>query len=138
MYDRRIIAAHFLICDSQGLDVWEVNRPLEPGEASPNPEDYLARADLFIAAMGMVQEHLVPAPSEDMMTVFYDAGKATYGRAQLRDWFRDIYYMLYHRPDGVRVGNLVEVYGVDNFLDQMHQRMQNPLSVDIPASCASM
>lgn len=118
------LAAYFYLCEGRTQDVWETNRPLQPGEAPVSVEDYHARAGSFLNALEQVLPALTEQQTpEEMMWHFYEAGKAFYGVSNLRSWFRDIYYLLYEVPDGVRVGNLIEVWGLDNFLEQVQLRL---------------
>jgi hypothetical protein len=122
--DVAVLAAYFYLCEGRTQDVWEANRPLLPGEVPLRVEDYDDRASAFLAALGDTLPHLrAEQTPEDMMWYFYEAGKAHYGVSNLRGWFRDIYYLLYQVPDGVRIGNLIEVWGLDNFLEQVRHRL---------------
>jgi len=109
------IAAFFALTDYSD-DTFDLDPPLN---------ELNTRAKNFISAMQYVFSNVSNGmESEDIMFHFYEAGKAAYGKSELRVFFRDIYLILQGFPDGVRVGQLAAVWGVDEFKKRMFERMQ--------------
>ena len=54
------------------------------------------------------------AAAEDIQTLVYDVGKATFGPDRLRDWFRVLYETLLGTSQGPRMGSFIALYGVAN------------------------
>jgi hypothetical protein len=124
--DQRRLAGHFLIHDGSDGDVLEINLPVSMGGTPINLEDFRWRAQMFAEAINQVRSNVhAGMAADDIMPHFYEAGKATYSRERLRDWFRDIYLVLSDSPDGVRVGQLVEVWGVDEFFEAIQSRLNS-------------
>lgn len=100
----------------------------DPTYQVPGPEEFTARAGDFLDAMEYVFPRISDTmDSEELMTVFYDAGKSFYGKANLRTFFRDIYLVLTGRPDGARIGLLVDIWGCDQFRERISDRIGNIL-----------
>jgi lysyl-tRNA synthetase class 1 len=53
-------------------------------------------------------------PAEDIQTLVYEAGKAMFGKENLRDWFRILYETLLGSAQGPRMGSFFALYGIDN------------------------
>ena len=102
----------------------------DPTYQVPTPEDFITRAREFLLAM----EYIFPIitdtmDSEQLMTVFYDAGKSFYGQPNLRTFFRDIYLVLTGRPDGARIGLLVNIWGCDQFRERITRRLNTMMEI---------
>ncbi len=54
------------------------------------------------------------AGAEDVQTLVYETGKATFGKEALRDWFRTLYETLLGSSQGPRMGSFIALYGVAN------------------------
>lgn len=91
------------------------------------------RLERFIICTGELLDELValeldstePAAPQ-YMTLFYNAAKDTFDhdKQQLRTYFMWLYYVLYERPDGSRWGDMVEIYGVENFVQMVRERFE--------------
>jgi lysyl-tRNA synthetase class I len=93
--------------------------------------DRLARfisytGDLLIALEELELDPSEPAPAQ-YMTLFYDAAKETFDhdKNQLRTYFMWLYYVLYHRPQGSRWGDMVDVMGVEGFNDMVRAQFRD-------------
>lgn len=94
----------------------------------PSADEAYAHADNFIRAMKDVMSRLDDSMDEtELMTQFYDVGKQYYSKDTLREYFKDIYYVLHGSPDGVRIGNFVHIFGVEHFRNVMMERITSPL-----------
>lgn len=65
--------------------------------------------------------------SSQYMVLFYDAAKDIYDhdKKMIREYFRRLYLVAFGYPDGPRWGEFVEIYGVENFIDLIHDRLEN-------------
>lgn len=63
----------------------------------------------------------------EYMTHFYNAAKRTFGgdKSRIRLWFTWLYLIVLRNPSGPRWGDFVEVYGVDNFIELVNNRLEN-------------
>lgn len=59
------------------------------------------------------------------MTVFYDAAKAAFDgdRGQIRVYFRMLYVLVFHREEGPRWGDFVDIYGREAFVNLLQTRI---------------
>lgn len=120
MYVNEIAA--YLFLNEQSNDNYE------DSTNAPSPEEMLARGQRLIDAMQYVFEHLEGETDEELQKVFYDAGNAFYGKPNLREFFKDIYWVLTGKPDGARIGKLVNIWGIEEFRSRMSLRMSSPLT----------
>ncbi|WP_174298169.1 lysine--tRNA ligase [Sphingomonas bacterium] len=69
-------------------------------------------------ALRLLDEGLAALPegtgAEDIQTLVYETGKATFGKEALRDWFRALYETLLGSPQGPRMGSFIALYGIAN------------------------
>ncbi|MGI4731862.1 MAG: lysine--tRNA ligase [Janthinobacterium lividum] len=70
--------------------------------------DALALLDAGLAALPE------GAGAEEVQTLVYETGKATFGKEALRDWFRTLYETLLGSSQGPRMGSFIALYGVAN------------------------
>jgi len=106
---------------------WET---YDPDYEVPSISEFEDRAHDFLLAMGFVFPRINDnMDDEEIMTEFYDAGKAFYGKSNLRTFFRDIYLVLTGRPDGARIGQLVSIWGCDQFRGRINERLGNILEM---------
>lgn len=62
--------------------------------------------------------------SAQYMTLFYDAAKDVFDhdRRMIRTYFQWLYTVIYHRPEGARWGQIVEIYGAESFREMATTR----------------
>lgn len=113
------VAAYFLLVNHSDDTFEQEGIPVE--EAHAHAQTFI---DAMVELMPLLEEGM---DAEELMTHFYDVGKTFYGKSNLRNFFRDIYLMLTGRPEGSRIGVMVEIFGVDEFKMRMVRRLSDPL-----------
>lgn len=64
--------------------------------------------------------------SETLRYEIYEIGKRTYGKDNLRDWFRDIYIIMMQQSAGPRLNTFIELYGISNFKILLQNKLNDP------------
>lgn len=59
----------------------------------------------------------------DPTSVSYEIGNSVFGRDHLRLFFMSLYAVLFQRTDGPRLGDLIEIMGVEMFLRTLNRRL---------------
>jgi lysyl-tRNA synthetase class 1 len=54
------------------------------------------------------------AEGEAIQHLVFEAGKAHYGKENLRAWFQALYETLLGSSQGPRMGSFIALYGIDN------------------------
>jgi lysyl-tRNA synthetase class I len=64
---------------------------------------------------------------ENYDAILYDAAKMFFGteKAQIREFFRTFYWILFGQESGMRLGALVKIIGVDDFRRQVEKSLEN-------------
>ena len=62
-------------------------------------------------------------------TLMYDIGKEIYPENKLRDFFKDIYLLLFRTETGPRLGTFISLYGIENFLELFKQKITDPFDL---------
>lgn len=130
-YNSNILGAYFMLVESRAsdMDILQLNLPVELGGEPIDINTYSHRGELFIAGFEYLRDHLrVDMTRDEINTTVYDAGKASYGKEQLRSWFRDFYYVLFQRSEGCRIEQFIQLWGVDRFLDRVDERLMSPFT----------
>jgi lysyl-tRNA synthetase class I len=65
---------------------------------------------------------------EKIQECFYNVGKKNYGteKAQLLQFFRHIYMVMFGKQTGPRIGTFVKIIGVEYFIDNLKFHMEHP------------
>ncbi len=65
---------------------------------------------------------------EEIQYEMYEIGKRHYGidKKILREWFRDLYLLLYGQQSGPRWGTWISMFGVENFKNLLRDRLEKP------------
>lgn len=113
------VAAYFLLVNHSDDNFDQEGLPVE--EAHAHAQTFI---DAMLELFPLIEEGM---DSEELMTHFYTIGKKYYGKPNLRAFFRDCYLMLTGRPEGSRIGVMVEIFGVDEFKMRMTRRLSDPL-----------
>ncbi|NBX74306.1 MAG: lysine--tRNA ligase [Alphaproteobacteria bacterium] len=89
-------------------------------------KNYRAPTDVERKALEDLQASLKNMPhnasAEDIQTIVYDVGKR-HGFAELRQWFQAMYEVLLGQATGPRMGGFIALYGVDNTLKLMAEKL---------------
>jgi lysyl-tRNA synthetase class I len=131
---RRLAAFLFLMDQTDwSKDYDEENDPnlIEPvpGES----ERYLAMGVQFDRCLSALRDALVHLPSnatpEEIQFVFYEVAKPIYGeeKADLKEWFRELYLLWGEKETGPRWGIFVQLMGIQNFVDRLSRRWNEPI-----------
>lgn len=92
----------------------------------------LERCAVFLRGLGDLLTNLVSLPDptkEDIQFEFYEAAKRTFGdnKGSIREFFQLIYQLILMSPSGPRLGEFVEILGVDRFIAVLEARFIKPL-----------
>lgn len=88
--------------------------------------EMLKRADNFIASFEYLRNHIHRDSTDEEITFHsYECVNETYTKDKLRDWFSDMNLILFDKPNGARLANFISIYGVDNFIDRVDNRINN-------------
>ena len=90
------------------------------------PVGAVTHAKQFLHCLSDLERRLRNAESEDADRIqfhFYEVGKAHFGEANLRIFFRCFYLTLFGKTDGGRLGVLISLIGVDRFFDSLRERL---------------
>jgi lysyl-tRNA synthetase class I len=118
--DYRELAAYFALIDYSD-DTFELDAPVA---------ELHERARIFIGAMNDLLPQLEDGhTSEEYMTICYAVGKEHYGKERLRSFFRDVYLVLTGRPEGSRLGLMIEIFGASEFRERMMFRLYSPFAL---------
>jgi hypothetical protein len=99
-----------------------------------SPVISLSRVETLLHGLGGLLERLqtlpVPLDEEAVQYEFYEAAKATFGsdRAEIREFFMYLYQIVTRTPNGPRWGQFICLFGLDNFLEVLQDRFDNPWS----------
>lgn len=123
MFRKNVIAAYlFNIWDTEP----DVNRQLTSDEVSwyNDTSNRIIRAvtDLFLELPN------VDDTEADIQWLLYEIGKRHFGtgKNELNFWFRCIYTIMFGTTTGPRIGTFIHIFGVENFLNRLEFRLQNP------------
>lgn len=95
----------------------------------------LNRATRFINAMGdllnQLDELTEDATEEEIQFIYYEVGKAFYGtdKDSLRNFFKDIYLLLFGQTAAGRIGTLTKFMGLDDFINRIRDRLNDPFDI---------
>lgn len=65
-----------------------------------------------------------PQAADEIQTIIFEVGKC-YFAEDLKTWFNTLYKVLLGQESGPRMGSFVEVYGIDNFLNLINEKVSN-------------
>jgi lysyl-tRNA synthetase class I len=113
--------------DEESFHIW--NRDMEGAQrclrrAAENSQN-LRKALRYI--FQHLSELSPNSPDEDYDAVFYDAAKMFFGteKAQIREFFRTFYWILFGQESGARLGTLVKMIGFDDFRALVEKSLEN-------------
>ena len=94
--------------------------------ANQGPQFVTACNDLF----NRLQAVQGGASDVDLQTVFYDVAKAHYGTGKddIKVFFKYIYYFLYQKNHGSRFGSMVNIMGIDYFINMLSNKLSDPFT----------
>ena len=94
----------------------------------PANVDYNDLADRFIASVNEAFELLPSVEESQIQYELYEIGKRHFGteKDQLRNFFKCFYSIFFGYENGPRLGEFINIYGKDEFLDTLRQRCENP------------
>ena len=128
MLEARTVSAllYFLEYQSSPIrDILDINMIYETQEQIDHElkivSEFNRRGSLVIDCIVYLNENLHKGSTdEEYQTIMYDCGKIYYGKENLRTFFSDMYYKFTERTNsGSRLGLLVEIFGVDNFMERL-------------------
>ncbi len=88
---------------------------------------YITRASNLIACCNAINA-MEEGSEKEMEAQIYEIGKKYYGTDKkiLRNFFKDLYMLLFVKTDGPRLGVFVSLLGLENFKTRLNGRLQTP------------
>lgn len=83
----------------------------------PNDEEKAAITDLYNELLSKK-----PESSEDLQFTVFEIGKKYYADS-LKSWFVLLYEVLLGQEEGPRMGSFISIYGIDNFLNLIREKL---------------
>lgn len=123
------LRAYFYLLEGEPMpenapDEWFL--PRETSEAR-TPEQIEAFAT---QAQGLIEDLRILTTEDDYQTAFYNRAKMAFGedRASIKIFFQMLYLLLFQRNHGPRWGQFVQMIGRDRFIENLQERLSNPLN----------
>lgn len=122
----RTLAAYFFFIEDREEYIFPQTQ-LSQEEIDAN----VKQAGEFFVACKELQvrlSNLIDRTEDGIQATIYDVGKESYGaeKKELRQWFRLLYYLLFGKESGVRLGTFVTIIGIDEFIDLLNRKLKNP------------
>jgi len=95
--------------------------------------DYHSMVDRFLAGYEELLDGIgqIDDGAEALQYELYEIGKRHFGteKKDLNLWFKTLYMMGFHKTSGARLGLSIELFGREEFMNKLADRIQNPLGL---------
>ncbi len=100
---------------------------LQPDPA-PRTEE---QVQIFVDTSRHLADALADVELDELaiQTIFYDHAKLAFGeeKSSIREYFKMLYLLIFHRDSGPRWGQFVMMLGRDEFIERLERRLDAPM-----------
>lgn len=101
---------------------------LSKNKREPDEKEKIALSDLYTTLSGMDNN----LTGDVYQTEVFEVGKRHYEKNELRQWFKATYEVLFGYESGPRLGQFIELYGKDEFLELMEKSLNKEQGIHSP------